>query len=361
MALAFVNVALLVNLCLAATLFVQDSPPTAPVKNSPSSATSIAQDTIPMPKDPAAILDAAAKINGLVGAGPRPWHLKVSYQTFDTKGHSQDSGTYEEFWISDKKYKRSYESSNFSQTDFATDHGLYRSGNQNWPGLLEMMVRTELIEPMPTAMNLHGLELGKNRRSLGKVKLQCVTLKSETIFPTSDVYCFQQDEPILRFASSMGGSNDIVFNDIVVFEGHWLAREVRVIDKSHPHLFLHVDKIEGLTTVNDSDFNPPPDAVRISGGAIAVSEETMKSLVLRQAPPHYPENAKASRVEGTVVMQITVGKDGHVSDVRAISGPEALRKAAIDAARKWEFRPFLVLGDPTEVESKLRIIFSLGP
>jgi hypothetical protein len=184
---AFANAVLLISLLIPPKLFAQDTSLTPPAQNSPPTATSVAHDTVPMPKDPAAILNVAAKVNGLGGSGLRPWHVRVSYQTFDTKGHSQDSGTYEEFRISDKKYKRSYTSSNFTQTDFATDRGLYRSGNQNWPGFFEMKVRTELIEPIPVAISLRDLELGNSRRSFGKVKLQCVTLKSETIFPTKTV------------------------------------------------------------------------------------------------------------------------------------------------------------------------------
>lgn len=135
------------------------------------------QDALTMPIDPAAILAAAANVNGLSGPALLPWHLRVSYQIFDDKGHSKDSGVYEELWVSDKKYKRSYTSPNFTQTDFATDRGLYRSGNQNWPGPQEIMVRTELIDPIPAALNLNGFRLESKRRSVDKINLQCVTLK----------------------------------------------------------------------------------------------------------------------------------------------------------------------------------------
>ena len=360
MASAFANAALLISFLIPPKLFAQDTPLTQPALNSPPTAMSIAHETIPMPKDPAAILNVAAKVNGLGGPGLRPWHVRVSYQTFDTNGHSQDFGTYEEFWISDKKYKRSYTGGNFTQTDFATDRGLYRSGNQNWPGFFEIMVRTELIEPIPVAMSLRDLELGNNHRSFGKVKLQCVTLKSKTIFPKKDGYCFQQDQPVLRFASSKGGRNDTLYNDVVVFQEHFLARDIRLMAMGKPHLTLHIEDIEVLSTINESDFALPPDAVPVLGGKVTISEETMKSLCLRTVAPHYPENARTSHIEGPVVMQITVGKDGHVTNAQAVSGPDALRKAAIDSIRKWEFRPFLILGEPNEVESKFEIIFSLS-
>ena len=147
------------------------------------------QDAPTMPADPAAILSAAANVNGLTGSALLPWRLRVSYQIFDDKGHSKDSGVYEELWVSDKKYKRSYTSPSFTQTDFATDRGLYRSGNQNWPGPQEIMVRTEIVDPIPPALNLTGFRLESKRRLVDKVNLQCVTLKGDWIFLNNDAYC----------------------------------------------------------------------------------------------------------------------------------------------------------------------------
>jgi TonB family protein len=207
----------------------------------------------------------------------------VSYQIFDEKGHPQTSGTYDELWVSENKYKRNYTSPNFTQTDFATDSGLYRSGNQNWPGPQETLARTELLEAIPAAPDLQGLRLESNRRSIGKVNLQCVTLKGDLIFPAVSAYCFEPDKPILRYA-------------------------------------------------NES----------------------------RQVPPHYPSGASGSGITGKVVLKITIGKDGRVTNAEAISGPTGLRQAAIDAVLKWEYRPFLIAGKPTEVVTTLPIIFSLG-
>jgi hypothetical protein len=57
-------------------------------------------------KDAAAILDTAAKLNGLNNPLSGPWHLRVSYQILNDKGQTQDSGTYEELWVAENKYKR---------------------------------------------------------------------------------------------------------------------------------------------------------------------------------------------------------------------------------------------------------------
>jgi len=317
------------------------------------------QDAPTMPADPAAILSAAANVNGLTGSALLPWRLRVSYQIFDDKGHSKDSGVYEELWVSDKKYKRSYTSPSFTQTDFATDRGLYRSGNQNWPGPQEIMVRTEIVDPIPPALNLTGFRLESKRRSVDKVNLQCVTLKGDWIFLNNDAYCFQPDKPILRFTSAAGGKSDTLYNDILMFQGHFLARNIRATNAG-TRLVLHIDSIEQEPTVNDSDLTPPPDAIRIPAGKVAIPQQTMAVLLLRTLPPHYPESAKAARITGTVLLQVTIGKDGRVTSAQAISGPNDLRKVSTEAALKWEYRPFLIAGEAAEVETTLPITFTIG-
>lgn len=76
--------------------------------------------------------------------------------------------------------------------------------------------------------------------------------------------------------------------------------------------------------------------------------------------PRYPHDAVAAHISGFVELQITIGKDGRVTKAQAISGPFELRKAAIDAGLEWEYRPFVVAGEPAEVETRLKLIFTIG-
>jgi hypothetical protein len=98
------------------------TPPTQP-----SAATTLANS--PTPTDPKELLDLGRKVNGLTGPDVEPWHLKASFETFDDDGKSKDKGTYEEWWVSDKQYKRVYASTDFTQTEYGTDHGPMRVGN----------------------------------------------------------------------------------------------------------------------------------------------------------------------------------------------------------------------------------------
>lgn len=80
----------------------------------------------------------------------------------------------------------------------------------------------------------------------------------------------------------------------------------------------------------------------------------------RPDPPPYPPEAKAQRIQGTVVVALTIGKDGKVTDAKAISGPAELHAHAVDYAKTWEFEPATVKGKPVPARFKLTMAFRLN-
>jgi TonB family protein len=340
--------------------FAQNSVPSPPADDTTQITAPGAPNVFLMPTEPAAILAVGSKVNGLNGHEVSPWHIKATYQVFDTKGKLSNTGSYEEFWLSDKSYKRTYTSPTFTQTEYATEQGLYRSGSQDWPGRQETEVRMYLTAPISAMSGLHDVQLKKENLSVGTARLQCVTLKSSQVYPVESAYCFEQDRPMLRLALSPDGSSQRLYNGVVEFQKRFIAKDVRVTYRNNPVLIIHVDEIGGLPASSPPEFTPSPDAKGPLTGKIVVPEETMSTFVLVQVLPIYPVSAKQSHIEGTVTLRITVGKDGVVSGADAISGPDELRKSAVDSVRRWVYQPFVVLGDSTEVETNVRIIFQMG-
>ena len=83
-------------------------------------------------------------------------------------------------------------------------------------------------------------------------------------------------------------------------------------------------------------------------------------LLFNKTVPVYPPIAKAARVSGTVVLEATISKTGVIEDLHVISGPAMLIQAALDAVRTWQYRPYLVNGEPVEVETTVNVVFTLG-
>ena len=91
--------------------------------------------------------------------------------------------------------------------------------------------------------------------------------------------------------------------------------------------------------------------------SIYVPSSTMIKYAVSTPRPAYPQN-QAKGIDGTVVVQITVSKQGDVTSARAVSGPLEIRSAAVQAVRMWRFRPYLFSGSPADVETMLEIPFN---
>lgn len=98
---------------------------------------------------------------------------------------------------------------------------------------------------------------------------------------------------------------------------------------------------------------PPKGPQRISQGVA-------DGLVIDRVIPVYPPIAREAGVQGTVMLEATISADGTIGNVRVISGNAMLQQAAIDAVSRWRYRPYLLNGQPVEVEATVSVVFSLG-
>jgi len=101
---------------------------------------------------------------------------------------------------------------------------------------------------------------------------------------------------------------------------------------------------------------PDPTPVKRMRIAARVAEANL----IHDVAPQYPPEAGRARVEGTVVLMAAIGKDGSVQDVRVESGLPILAQAAVDAVKQWRYRPYLLNGEPVEVDSRITINFTLS-
>jgi TonB family protein len=95
-----------------------------------------------------------------------------------------------------------------------------------------------------------------------------------------------------------------------------------------------------------------PQRVRISQGL-------SQSLILKKVQPEYPEAARQNHIEGSVVLNAKIDFNGNVQELSVISGDPALSPAAINAVKKWKYKPYLLNGIAVDVETEVTVIFTL--
>ena len=91
-----------------------------------------------------------------------------------------------------------------------------------------------------------------------------------------------------------------------------------------------------------------------------VSMGVSEGLLLERMNPSYPEIARRLHIGGTIALGATISKSGRIEDLRVLSGHPLLREAAIEAVKNWRYRPYLLNGQPVEVETTIEIHFTLA-
>jgi TonB family protein len=86
----------------------------------------------------------------------------------------------------------------------------------------------------------------------------------------------------------------------------------------------------------------------------------MAGNVLSKVTPVYPQAAKDARIAGAVILDAVIGKDGNITSLKILSGPEELRHSAWDAVSQWVYKPYLLNGEPVEVETTITVNYTLN-
>jgi protein TonB len=103
-----------------------------------------------------------------------------------------------------------------------------------------------------------------------------------------------------------------------------------------------------------------PRAVAKPTGPIKVSSGTIAGTIISKPEPVYPAIAKAAHVQGAVILHAIISKEGTIEQLSVISGNGMLVNAARDAVSRWRYRPYLLNGEPVEVETSITVNFTFG-
>lgn len=105
----------------------------------------------------------------------------------------------------------------------------------------------------------------------------------------------------------------------------------------------------------DASGNKPPEAAMDSIEPVVITEATERALLTEQPALDYPANAKGQH--GTVILQVLIGRDGTVQDIKFLQGSLAFARSAIDGVKQWKFKPYTMNGRAVSVQTLLTITF----
>lgn len=112
--------------------------------------------------------------------------------------------------------------------------------------------------------------------------------------------------------------------------------------------------------VNATTNAAVPKFVPVTPQRVRISQGVTKGLLVQKIEPQYPPLARAARVQGDVVLSAVIDTNGQITNLQLVSGHPMLVPAAIAAVKQWRYKPYLLNGQPVEVETTITVIFSLS-
>jgi protein TonB len=150
-----------------------------------------------------------------------------------------------------------------------------------------------------------------------------------------------------------------------IFAPRAIPPQIFVEDRQETLPNVNPADMEGDTGTSGSGNNPfsghraRPVVQQAPKAPAHVSSGVMAGLLIHQVVPAYPALPRAIHLEGTVVLQATISRSGTIENLRVLSGPAMLQQAALDAVQQWHYRPYLLNGQPVEVETTVNVVFKM--
>ncbi len=94
-----------------------------------------------------------------------------------------------------------------------------------------------------------------------------------------------------------------------------------------------------------------------SAGPVVRKSSVLEGLLIHRVEPQYPNIAKQLHIQGAVVIDAFIGRDGRIEQTTVIRGQALLNKSAVEAIKHWQYRPYLLNGEPVEVETQITVNF----
>ncbi|MGI8773378.1 MAG: energy transducer TonB [Acidobacteriaceae bacterium] len=303
-----------------------------------------------------AVLAELKAANGLGVDTPNPRHLKAHFELQSADRKKVHTGTFEEWWSGHEQSKKSWTVDGRVSSLYSDSSGSYLEGDEP-PIVLRYFLPRVFVKPVRSFKEGERLSAGES--TFGDTNMRCLRLgDSSRPITLVTAVCFDEQSPLVRWASD--SSLQQTFNQIVQFDGRYLARQIDIVGNRGKVLSVQIDVIEPLASWKADLFSPPSVAPRM--GFVSSEYVISPPKLLKHLNPEYPQIAKAERLQGTVVLGAIVGADGSIRKLEPIvSAAPVLTDSAIRAIRDWKYQPARDHQSPVETSVVLACNFALGP
>lgn len=319
-------------------------------------------------------LRQAATANNLDAPGSPPFHLKLAV-ALDARPdafppRSAEQGAIELWWSAPDQQRIAYDFPSYKAVVLLSGADAYRTpGTEAVPYLLHYTLEHFLHPVLAQDAAIAALRLKASQRTLKSGSLDCIDIalpptKPGEPLPTfarnvPEQYCFDPGSPILRITYDLAGQ-DTIRNRLGNFRSIHVPIDLQYSFSGKPYVEAHLDQLQGqaapyAATLSHDGLDLIPGPPKPMPGALVAGS------ILKKDNPLYPQLAKMNHVQGSVLLHAIIGADGRISKLDVIGSPDrSLSESALFAVRNWTYKPYLLNGVPTSVETEITVDYAIS-
>lgn len=293
--------------------------------------------------------DHIAKLNSLTAEGNTPFYLKIEFQVFDLQGKPGETGTAEVWWGPHRRYQI-IASPSWNEAS-APEQPERPQTRQSY---LINVLMDQIMHPMQNARISPASKIVEEGRKLGSITLRCLSTDPATPASSTTSFCVEPGNDELRV--SLQNTGVVLRNKMARFHETDVALDLTV---SYGVSKAITGKIVALTAIPADDEHIKP----LTEPATSVSHhrEVIAGKKIGGKTPEYPYIARQNHATGAVLIGATISKEGNLTSPFVIASPDpSLADAALNAVRTWKYQPYLLNGEPAEVDTTVVVNFNLS-
>jgi TonB family protein len=281
-----------------------------------------------------------------------PFLLKVEYQLYDLDGKPSMKGAAEESWTEagGKQVRIQSPSLVIGDSPSADEYSIHTRESY----LVHQAINA-LSRPFDSPIEHKDFAVDEFKQTISGSERGCFSFvrAGTTRAQNAFAYCTDADNHIVLMT---GPLFVLERSDFRKYSNHEIPTNLALSYEGKPALTMHVTELDPVL-----DHPVGNSKVESSVAFAELPPEVVSRSLLKEKVPKYPFVAKMKHIQGSVLITAIITKQGTIAGMDVIASPDKiLTQAARDAVQNWTYRPYLLNGLPTEVETTITVNFAFG-
>lgn len=280
-----------------------------------------------------------------------PFLLRVDYELYDLDGKPAGKGTAEESWGPEGGRIQIKSPTLAVEEPLATEILIRTHTRENY---LVHQALNSYIHPLDTSARKANFAFDRFQQTIQSTSFDCfaIGLSSERT-SAATAYCADIEN---RISAVTGQLFVLRRSEFLRYRDREVPADIEISYEGRIAITAHMTSLNAI----------PPENYEASTGRAATGEkfvhgDNISALALNKPQPAYPKQAKKKHITGSVLLCAIITKEGTIAGLDVVASPNALLSAsALEAVKTWTYKPYLLNGKPTELDTVITVNYALG-